>query len=200
MIDVGRFFIAVCVSPVMNSLPSTLIFFTSFPLMVILPSSETSAPGSLFTSSSTTEPSGVRKALALYTKVSSFITTFLACPVAVTPCSIMASVFSFSVPSATFFPWEMVTACVSRAYPTLETFTMYLPSSGASNVNSPFSSVSAPEMKVLSLRSSCTVLCMTASFESLSTTFPVIFLSCACAIVAMHATRATIKSLLNIIK
>ena len=51
---------AVFVSPVMNSLPSTRIFFTSLPLMVILPSSSTCAPGSFFTSSSTTEPSAVR--------------------------------------------------------------------------------------------------------------------------------------------
>ena len=59
MIEVGRFFRAVLVSPVINSLPSTSIFFTSLPLTVILPSSSTLAPGRRFTSSSTTEPSGV---------------------------------------------------------------------------------------------------------------------------------------------
>ena len=51
---------AVFVSPVMNSFPSTFIFFTFLPLMVTEPSSLTSAPGSFFTNSSTTEPSGVR--------------------------------------------------------------------------------------------------------------------------------------------
>ena len=102
--DVGRFFIAVLVSPVINSLPSTSIFFTSLPLMVILPSSLTWAPGSLFTSSSTTDPSGVRYAAALYTKVSSFSVTFAALAVTVAPSSMMASVFIDTFPRATFFP------------------------------------------------------------------------------------------------
>ena len=60
MMLVGKFFSAVLVSPVMNSLPSTKIFFTSLPLILMVPSSLTSAPGRRFTNSSTTEPSGVR--------------------------------------------------------------------------------------------------------------------------------------------
>ena len=60
MMEVGRFFMAVWVSPVMNSLPPTFTFFTCLPLMVILPSSSIWAPGMRFTSSSATEPSGTR--------------------------------------------------------------------------------------------------------------------------------------------
>ena len=52
---VGKFFIATLVSLSKNSLPSIMIFFTSFPLMVMVPSSETSAPGNFFTNSSKAE-------------------------------------------------------------------------------------------------------------------------------------------------
>ena len=106
--DVGRFFIAVLVSPVINSLPSTRIFFTSLPLMVILPSSLTCAPGSRFTNSSTTEPSGTRYAAALYTKVSSFNVTLAALAVTVAPSSMMASVFIDTFPRATFLPLTLI--------------------------------------------------------------------------------------------
>lgn len=51
---------AVFVSPTMNSFPLTRIFFTSLPLILIVPSSDTSAPGSFFTSASMVDPSGVR--------------------------------------------------------------------------------------------------------------------------------------------
>ena len=108
----GRFFMAVFVSPVINSLPSTMIFFTSLPLMVIFPSSETCAPGSRFTNSSTTEPSGVRKAAALYTKVSAFNVTFEACPVTVAPFSMMASGVMLMVPKATSLSEPTVTRFV----------------------------------------------------------------------------------------
>ena len=43
-----------------NSLPSTIIFLTSLPLILTLPSSSISAPGSFFTNSSSMAPSGVR--------------------------------------------------------------------------------------------------------------------------------------------
>ena len=42
------------------SVPSTIIFFTSLPLILTLPSSSISAPGSFFTNSSSIAPSGVR--------------------------------------------------------------------------------------------------------------------------------------------
>ena len=99
-IDVGRFFMAVCVSPVMNSFPSTRIFFTSLPLMVIFPLSSTCAPGSRFTSSSMVEPSGVRYAALLYIKVSSLIVTFRACAVTCVSLSRMASAVNCTVPMA----------------------------------------------------------------------------------------------------
>ena len=103
-IDVGRFFKAVLVSPVINSLPSTNIFFTSLPLMVILPSSLICAPGKRLTNSSMVEPSGVLKAAELYTKVSSRTVTFTACPVTVAPLSIMASPFITIWPRARSLP------------------------------------------------------------------------------------------------
>ena len=106
--DVGRFLMAVWVSPVRNSLPSTLIFFTSLPLMVILPSSLTSAPGSRFTSSSMTDPSGVLYAPALYIKVSSFENTLAMFFTTSTSFSIFESTLRLSVPSATALPF-MVT-------------------------------------------------------------------------------------------
>ena len=56
---------AVFVSPVMNSLPSIKILVTSFPLIVILPSSPIVAPGRRLTSSSKVAPSGVLYAEAL---------------------------------------------------------------------------------------------------------------------------------------
>ena len=98
--DVGRFFMAVWVSPVINSLPSTRIFFTSLPLMVIFPSSSTCAPGNRFTSSSMVEPSGVRYAALLYIKVSSFTVTFSACAVTCVSLSMMASAVIWTVPMA----------------------------------------------------------------------------------------------------
>ena len=101
IIDVGMFFMAVWVSPLMNSFPSKRIFFTSFPFMVIFPSSSTCAPGSFLTSSSTTEPSGVRYAEALYTKVSSLSVTLAACPRIVAPFSITASAPKLIFPMST---------------------------------------------------------------------------------------------------
>ena len=66
IIEVGRFLSAVLVSPVMNSLPLMSIFLTSLPLIFIVPSSDTSAPGSFFTKASIVDPSATRNADALY--------------------------------------------------------------------------------------------------------------------------------------
>ena len=53
----GRFLEATFGSSEKNSFPSTITFFTSFPLTVILPSLSTSTPGIFFNKSSKTEPS-----------------------------------------------------------------------------------------------------------------------------------------------
>ncbi len=56
---------AIFVSVSKNSLPSNIILLTSFPFILMVPSSETSAPGNFLTSSSRADPSGTRKAPAL---------------------------------------------------------------------------------------------------------------------------------------
>ena len=90
-ISTGRFFNAACGSSEKNSLPSTNIFFTSFPWIISLPSAVISPPGNCFTSSSSIEPSGVRKAEELYTVVSFSVTAIGALPVITVSSSINPS-------------------------------------------------------------------------------------------------------------
>ena len=94
---------AVSMSPSMNSLPSSRIFFTSLPLMVMLPSSSTSAPGMRLMSSSMAEPSGVRMASGLNTSVSLRTTTCAARPVTTASFSMMLSGDISSRPSSWFW-------------------------------------------------------------------------------------------------
>ena len=172
MIDVGRFFRAVFVSPVINSLPSTRIFFTSFPLIFIVPSSLTCAPGRRLTSSSTADPSGVRYAEALYTKVSSFSTTFLAMPVTTVSSSMTASWLILTMPRSMLRESVNSMLRVTSVYPTPDIFSIKCPFSGASTVNLPSTSVEVPVIKVLSAASRRTVAPMISSPLLLSTIVP----------------------------
>ena len=88
---VGMFFMAALASSKKNSLPSTRILFTFLPLMVTPPFSSTCAPGSFFTRSSSTEPSGTRYASALYTMESPLTCTFATLAVTVTSFISLAS-------------------------------------------------------------------------------------------------------------
>ena len=80
-------------------------------------SSLTSAPGSFFTSSSTTDPSGVRYAPALYIMVSALVVTFATFFTTSVPFSMMASILMVSVPMSTGRPLTLI-FLVSVLYPT----------------------------------------------------------------------------------
>ena len=113
----GRFFITASLFPVMKSRPSILNFFTLLPLMVMAPSSSIFAPGSASTSASMTEPSGTRKASALYTSVSSFTTIFGMLAVTCAPSSCTASVSISISPRASRCPRCLVTWRDNSLYP-----------------------------------------------------------------------------------
>ena len=72
----------------------------------------------------------------------------------------------------------------------LEIFSRYAPLFGAAIENSPFSLVTPPVTKVLSVVSSCTVVCTIGSLVSLSTRRPVIVLFCAIAVIVVTANSA----------
>ena len=104
--SVGKFFMAVSVSPLKKSLPLIRNSFTVFPFHLMEPSSPTSTPGNCLTNASSVEPSGTRYALALNIVVSSFCSTFeavtetVAVPsVWLSACMSKSPTFSVSVPA-----------------------------------------------------------------------------------------------------
>ena len=87
----GKFCKPVFTSPPKNSLPPTMIFLISLPLIFTLPFSSISAPGSFLTNSSNMAPSGVRYAEALYPNVSPETVTCGASAVTTASLNIIAS-------------------------------------------------------------------------------------------------------------
>ena len=128
-----------------NSLPSTRICRTSFPLCVILPSSSMTMPGSFLMSSSTIEPGGTVKAAALYITVSS--TTVISGSLPSTTASAIIVASSRRRMSCTrllpLLPLRLSwNVCALK--PMNDTFTVYFPAGTPGMRNKPFSCVCLP--------------------------------------------------------